>query len=75
MIQTEDEVRTKFLAELKALLTKWNAELSAKDHWNGYAECGEDVRMTVDIPGIYAESEVLRPYVEIDLGSYQCPLS
>lgn len=59
-----------FLGELKALLKKYKAELSAKDHWTGYAECGQDVRMTVDFDGIYGELEVIRPHTELDLGTY-----
>lgn len=51
-----------FLKELKALLAKFDAELSADDHWIGYAECGEDVRMTVEFNDA--------PYEEIDLGKY-----
>jgi hypothetical protein len=38
----------RFLYELRELLGRYNAELTAEDHWGGYAECGKDVRITVD---------------------------
>lgn len=57
---------------LRALLLQYGADLEAKDHYQGYAECGEDVRMTVSIPAIYdADGNKVREYCEIDLGSYQ----
>lgn len=68
---TTEQVTRRFRAELQYLLDKWGAELSAKDHWDGYPECGEDVRMTVTVPGIYdTEHNCLREFTEIDLGSY-----
>jgi len=69
MIMTTDEARIQFKAELFALLKKWDAELSTEDHYQGYPECGEDVRMTVHIPAIYdGNGETIRPLTEIDLG-------
>ena len=41
------ETGEKFKAELVQLLKKYDAELEAEDHWPGYAECGQDVRITV----------------------------
>jgi predicted component of type VI protein secretion system len=49
-----------FEAELKALLAKYECRISAADHWTGYAECGEDVRIEADIKG---------SCVTVDLGS------
>ena len=43
-----NDIRTEFLSELHALLKKYKAEIVCSDHWSGYAECGEDVRMTVE---------------------------
>lgn len=37
-----------FLTELKKLLAKYDAEITCEDHWSGYAECGEDVRITIE---------------------------
>jgi hypothetical protein len=42
------DLRSDFLNELQALLKKYDVELIAKDHWQGYAECGEDVRITAE---------------------------
>jgi hypothetical protein len=39
-----------FLEELAALLKKYNAEIEADDHYQGYPECGQDIRITIDFP-------------------------
>lgn len=68
---TEEKIRDEFITKLKTLLHEYDAVLSAKDHYQGYPECGEDVRMTVDIDGIYSEDgDIIRPYMDIDLGAY-----
>ena len=67
-MMTSDQVRIAFLADLRALLDKWGAEIEAEDHYVGYAECGEDIRMTVSIPAIRDGFDTLRDYTEIDLG-------
>lgn len=73
-MQTKDEVTRAFKADLQALLDKYGAELEAKDCWQGYPECGEDVRMAVTIPAIYdADGNCLREWTEIDLGDYWFP--
>ena len=67
----KSDVGQRFFAELCDLLRRYGAELSADDHYQGYAECGEDVRMTVDIPAIYdADGNRLRDYCEVDLGRW-----
>lgn len=58
---SNEETAQNFKAELSALLAKYGAVLSAKDHYEGYPECGEDVRITV---------ELQEPYIDIDLGNY-----
>ena len=69
--QTTDQITQAFKSELQALLDKYGAELSARDKWEGYPECGEDVRMHVNVPAIYdADHNCLREYTEIDLGSW-----
>lgn len=67
------EVAKAFRDELQALLDKYGAELSAKDHYQGYPECGEDIRMTVDIPAVLEMGYVTREYAEIDLGAHVFP--
>lgn len=83
---TAAETEARFRAELAALLARYDGEpilhqgvplhnpatLEAEDHYPGYAECGEDVRMTVSIPSIVdpATYEIIREGMEIDLGKY-----
>jgi IS1 family transposase len=38
----------KFLEDLKALLEKYKLEITCDDHWKGYSECGEDLRITLE---------------------------
>lgn len=40
--------RNEFLKKLHSLLKEFDAEITAEDHWIGYAECGEDIRMTIE---------------------------
>ena len=73
-MQTKEQIEQAFRAELQTLLDKYGAELEAKDHYQGYAECGEDVCMTVNIPGIWdKDGETVREWTEIDLGSHLWP--
>lgn len=70
-METKEQVAQAFKTELQALLDRYGADLEAKDHWQGYAECGADVRMTVDVPAIYdANHNCVREYTEIDLGRW-----
>lgn len=70
-METKSQVTQKFTEELKNLLKKYDADLSADDHFQGYAECGQDIRMTVTVPSIYDEKgETVREWTEIDLGKY-----
>jgi len=69
---TKAQTEADFRAELSALLKRYDAELSADDHYTGYPECGEDIRMTVTIPARYScDGETLMEYTEIDLGRFQ----
>lgn len=66
----KESVEEEFREELGELLKKWGAEIEAEDHWTGYAECGSDVRMTVEIPSIYDEhGNMVREWCHVDLGS------
>jgi len=69
---TKKQVEKEFRAELQDILNKWGAEISAEDHFTGYSECGEDIRMTVTIPNIYDKDtcDTIREYAEINLGRY-----
>jgi hypothetical protein len=73
-MQTKEQVAQAFKAELQALLDRYGAQIEADDHYQGYPECGEDVRMTVNVPAIYdADNNCLREYTEIDLGGALWP--
>ena len=52
--------RDEFLCRLKSLLEEFDAEITAEDHWQGYAECGQDIRITVEFDDYRVE--------DIDLG-------
>lgn len=55
-------IRNNFILEFIDLLKKYNVEITASDHWTGYAECGQDIRMIVEFLDLNIE--------DIDLGSW-----
>jgi RNA polymerase-binding transcription factor DksA len=60
-----------FREELRALLQKYKADLSAQDHYGGFPECGEDIRITITLLEVCTEGgECVRPWQEFDLGTY-----
>lgn len=68
---TAEEVAARFKQDLAALFEKWGAEMETQDHYQGYPECGEDIRMTVTVPAVYNDQgDTVRERVEIDLGKY-----
>lgn len=70
-METKEQVTQAFEAELQTLLNKYNAELEAKNVWQGYAECGEDIRIEITIPAIHdKEGNTVREWTDIDLGRY-----
>lgn len=70
-MQTKQEVEAAFRRDLIELLAKYNAEIEAEDHYPGYSECGEDIRMTVDIPAIYGKNgDTIREWTRIDIGRW-----
>jgi hypothetical protein len=70
-MKTKEEIGGNFLSDLRSLLDKYNAEITAEDHYEGYPECGEDIRMTVYIPAIYDKNgNTTQEFVEINLGKY-----
>ena len=42
---------TGFLYDLQQLLAKHKASLTVDDHWMGRPECGQDLRISIDIDG------------------------
>jgi hypothetical protein len=75
-MKSSNQIKIEFLTDLKELLAKYkgnnySCEITAEDHFSGYAECGEDIKMTVTIPSIYEENgNQLREWIELDLGRY-----
>jgi hypothetical protein len=68
---TQEEVTAAFKRDLIELLSRYNASLSAEDHFQGYAECGEDVRATISVPAIYdGDGNLLQEHTDIDLGTH-----
>tara|TARA_R110002167_G_scaffold17216_6_gene66064 strand:+ start:1300 stop:1788 length:489 start_codon:yes stop_codon:yes gene_type:complete len=64
-----ESISSQFRAELQALLKKYDAEIEASDHYLGYPECGEDIRMIVSVPSRYsADGDRTREGCDIDLG-------
>ena len=70
-MRTSEEIAKSFKEELEELLFKYNeAELDAQDHYPGYPESGEDIRMTVTIPAKWDNNVMISDYTEIDLGNW-----
>jgi hypothetical protein len=72
-MEKKEQIEAEFLQELQELLRKWDATLEAEDHFVGYPECGQDIRMTVYIPQVYdGYGNIEREGVEINLGKFTC---
>ena len=56
----------KFLEDLLYILEKYNATIECEDHWKGYPECGEDVRITVFFDDYSIPEIDFGPYIDID---------
>lgn len=69
-VKTRQMVEETFRKEIKEFLKSWGAEVTAEDHYSGYPECGEDIRITVSIPAIYNDGICLREYCEIQFNQY-----
>ncbi len=71
-----NHVISEFTSKLKALLAEYGegTELECKDYWEGYSECGEDVHMTLYIPGKWDDDgNPIQEYCEINLGAWITP--
>ena len=40
--------REQALNDIQLVLEKHGASITASDHWQGYAECGSDIRLTIE---------------------------
>ena len=70
---SKSDVERLFRADLAELLGKWGATIEAEDHYPGYPECGQDIRIEVDIPSIWTGGELVRPGITINFGSMVDP--
>jgi hypothetical protein len=71
MTKSKDQLEheRRFSIELRTLLLKYNAEIEAEDHYPGYPECGEDIRMTVNAYATWDDDGNVRTEsLDIDLG-------
>ena len=60
-----------FRKDLAELLKKHHATIETDDHHSGYAECGRDIRVEVNILASYdKDGNTLREWAEFDIGLY-----
>jgi len=70
-MKTCKEIESEFRKEFMALVDKYKAEVEIKDHWQGYAECGSDIKCMVSIGAIYSDNfECIRDACEFELGNF-----
>ena len=58
-------IRDKFLEDLIVLLEKYKADITCADHWQGYAECGQDLRITIDFDDYKVGDIEFKDYIDI----------
>lgn len=68
-MKTKEEIAAEFVGRLKSLLSEYEAEIYAEDCFSGYAECGEDIRIKVNVPSLHDNGVQTRSWMEIDLGN------
>lgn len=67
--EQKQQLTDAFLSELRELMKRHGVtEIIADDHWTGYPECGQDIRITATIDSIWEGTDLKRPYIEINLG-------
>lgn len=76
--------KTKFLEDLLTLIEKYGVEFECRDHWGGYAECGQDIRITVEFDdysiseidfGKYIDADKIRQILIASTGPEKSPIS
>ncbi len=73
-MKTSAEIEAEFKKEFQALVDKYKAEVEIKDHWQGYAECGQEIKCMVYIGETYNEEfETISECCEFELGNYHIP--
>ena len=68
----EEQRAQEFKEALKAFLSQYDqgtykVEIETEDHYSGFPECGQDIRMEVRLPAHYEEGKEL-PWTTVDLG-------
>ena len=58
-------IRDKFLEDLLALLDKYKAEITCADHFQGYPECGQDLRITIEFDDWNVKDIEFRDFIDI----------
>ena len=72
---TKQEIEVAFRKDLQELFDKYQADFEVADHWQGYPECGQDLRATVTIPSKYNDdNECTREYTEIVIENHYHPM-
>ena len=69
-MKTAKDIEHDFRLDLLCLLNKYNAQIETSDHYTGYSECGQDIRVMVSIPAIYMDEQCINEYTEFDLGCW-----
>ena len=70
-MRTSKKIEDDFKKEFQALVNKYKAEVQIKDYFEGYAECGEDIKCLVMIDAVYTlAGDRVSDYCEFDLGTY-----
>ena len=69
-MKTTLEIENEFRSDLNALLKKYDADIETSDHYIGYSECGEDIRVMVSIPVVYVDNECIQESADFNLGLY-----
>lgn len=48
-----------FKFKLKKLMSEYGCIFTADDYWQGYAECGRDIQIHIEMQGVYSLFEQL----------------
>jgi len=69
-MKTAKEIEQEFRADLKLLIKKYDAEIEASDHYTGYSECGEDIRVMVSTQAVYVDNECVQECADFNIGTW-----
>jgi hypothetical protein len=70
-MKPSSDIEADFRRDFQALLDKYNAEFEIRDFWQGYAECGQDIKCMVSIHAVFNDDlECVSDNCEFNLGTY-----